>query len=42
MNGEKLVTRVQNLNSTWNKIYKRKKNLVDKVFKNNFSKALKS
>jgi len=30
------------LNSAWNKIYKRKKNLVDKVFKNNFSKALKS
>jgi len=30
------------LDSTWNKIYKRKKNLVDKVFKNNFSKALKN
>ena len=30
------------LDSAWSKIYKRKKNLVDKVFKNNFSKALKS
>ena len=30
------------LDSAWSKIYKRKKNLVDKVFKNNFSKALKN
>ena len=30
------------LESRWNKIYKRKKLTVDKVFKNNFSKAIKS
>ena len=30
------------LDSTWNKVYKRKKQVIDKVFKNNFSKTLKS
>ena len=30
------------LESSWNKIYKRKKYFVDKILKNNFSKALKS
>jgi len=30
------------LESSWNKIYKRKKHFVDKILKNNFSKALKS
>jgi transketolase len=30
------------LESSWNKIYKKKKKVVDKVLKNNFSKAIKS
>jgi transketolase len=30
------------LEASWNKFYKRKKDIIDKVFKNNFSKTLKS
>ena len=30
------------LESAWGKVYKRKKKIIDKVFKNNFSKILKS
>ena len=30
------------LESSWNKIYKKKKNIIDRVLKNNFSKTLKA
>jgi len=39
---KKIGNRGVKLESSWNKIYKRKKHTVDKVLKNNFSKALRS
>ena len=41
MNGKKLVIKGLKLETSWNKFYKEKNKLVDKVFKNNFNKALK-
>ena len=39
---KKIGNKGAKLDSAWSKIYKGKKQLVDRVFKNNFSKALKS
>ena len=39
---KKIGNKGAKLESAWNKIYKRKKQTVDKVLKNNFSKALRS
>ena len=30
------------IESSWNKIYKRKKNRINKILKNNFSKSIRS
>ena len=39
---KKIGNKGAKLEFAWSKVYKRKKQVVDKVFKNNFSKALKS
>ena len=39
---KKIGNKGAKLESVWSKVYRRKKQSIDKVFKNNFSKALKS
>ena len=41
MNGRKLAIKVSKIEANWNKLYKRKKQNIDKILKNNFSKVIK-
>ena len=39
-NGERLVKRGEKIENKWNKIYKKKKNKINKFLKNNFIKSI--